>query len=105
MASPSHRAIQEMLFSPLSPVLAGTKPLLLGECCAIIITVICRYGGIGRHKGLKILRKKFRTGSSPVSGTKPNRECRKHPRFGFFVMHNVLRPFRAKDLKKELPIR
>lgn len=57
MASPSHRAIQEMLFSPLSPVLAGTKPLLLGECCAIIITVICRYGGIGRHKGLKILRK------------------------------------------------
>lgn len=69
MASPSHRAIQEMLFSPLSPVLAGTKPLLLGECCAIIITVICRYGGIGRHKGLKILRKKFRIGSSPISGT------------------------------------
>ena len=30
-----------------------------------------RYGGIGRHKGLKILRKKFRIGSSPISGTKP----------------------------------
>ena len=28
-----------------------------------------RYGGIGRHKGLKILRKKFRIGSSPISGT------------------------------------
>ena len=55
----------------MSPVLAGTKPLLLGECCAIIITVICRYGGIGRHKGLKILRKKFRIGSSPISGTNP----------------------------------
>ena len=69
MASPSHRAIQEMLFSPLSPVLAGTKPLLLGECCAIIITVICRYGGIGRHKGLKILRSFYVPVTSPFSAT------------------------------------
>ena len=30
---------------------------------------ICRCGGIGRHKGLKIPRSKIRTGSSPVSGT------------------------------------
>lgn len=29
---------------------------------------ICRCGGIGRHKGLKIPRSKIRTGSSPVSG-------------------------------------
>ena len=28
-----------------------------------------RYGGIGRHKGLKIPRRKKRTGSSPVTGT------------------------------------
>ena len=31
-------------------------------CC------ICRCGGIGRHKGLKIPRNKIRTGSSPVIG-------------------------------------
>ena len=31
---------------------------------------ICRRGGIGRHKGLKIPRNKPRTGSSPVAGTK-----------------------------------
>ena len=31
---------------------------------------ICRCGGIGRHKGLKIPRPKKRTGSSPVTGTK-----------------------------------
>ena len=29
----------------------------------------CRCGGIGRHKGLKIPRRKNRTGSSPVAGT------------------------------------
>ena len=34
-------------------------------------TYECRYGGIGRHKRLKISRKKFRTGSTPVSGTTP----------------------------------
>jgi hypothetical protein len=38
---------------------------------------ICRCGGIGRHRRLKISRRQRRTGSSPVSGTKhkdPNRE-------------------------------
>ena len=30
---------------------------------------ICRCGGTGRHKGLKIPRSKIRTGSIPVSGT------------------------------------
>ena len=34
---------------------------------------ICRCGGIGRHKGLKIPRPKKRTGSTPVSGTKKAR--------------------------------
>ena len=33
-----------------------TKPLLLKQDCVIIITVICRCGGIGRRKGLKIPR-------------------------------------------------
>ena len=32
--------------------------------------LICRCGGIGRHKGLKIPRGRLRTGSSPVSGTR-----------------------------------
>lgn len=32
-----------------------------------------RHGGIGRHKGLKILRKRFRTGSTPVGGTRKSR--------------------------------
>ena len=32
-------------------------------------TLICLCGGIGRHKGLKILRSKIRTGSNPVRGT------------------------------------
>ena len=31
--------------------------------------MICRSGEIGRRTGLKILRSKIRTGSSPVSGT------------------------------------
>ena len=30
----------------------------------------CRCGEIGRHKGLKIPRQRYRTGSSPVSGTR-----------------------------------
>ena len=35
-----------------------------------IIWKICRCGGIGRRKGLKIPRRNTRTGSSPVIGTK-----------------------------------
>ena len=42
-----------------------------------IIEYICRCGGIGRHKGLKIPRSKIRTGSIPVSGTK-TREMHLH---------------------------
>ena len=30
----------------------------------------CPSGGIGRHKGLKIPRQKWRAGSSPAPGTK-----------------------------------
>ena len=42
---------------------------------SIINKLICRCGGIGRHKGLKIPRSKIRTGSSPVSGTNKKTEC------------------------------
>ena len=41
----------------------------LSSICYTIICEICRCGGIGRHKGLKIPRSKIRTGSSPVTGT------------------------------------
>ena len=34
-----------------------------------------RCGGTGRHKGLKIPRRKKRTGSIPVTGTKQKREA------------------------------
>ena len=45
---------------------------------------LSRCGGIGRHKGLKIPRRKKRTGSTPVSGTKnPNAPLGV---LGFFVM-------------------
>ena len=33
------------------------------------ICATSRYGGIGRHMGLKIPREQSHTGSSPVSGT------------------------------------
>ena len=51
--------------------------------------ILCRYGGIGRHKGLKIPRKKFRTGSTPVSGTK-NPECGSIWDFYLFTFHSSL---------------
>ena len=38
-------------------------------CCVYQKFNIRRCGGIGRHKGLKIPRERYRTGSSPVSGT------------------------------------
>ena len=37
--------------------------------CAIMMGHLRRHGEIGRHKGLKIPRRKKRTGSSPVAGT------------------------------------
>ena len=35
----------------------------------IIRSIRCPGGGIGRHKGLKIPRRKLRAGSSPAPGT------------------------------------
>ena len=35
----------------------------------LIIQTNCPGGGIGRHKGLKIPRRKLRAGSSPAPGT------------------------------------
>ena len=36
----------------------------------VVPPLICRSGGIGRRKGLKIPRGQLRAGSSPASGTK-----------------------------------
>ena len=36
----------------------------------LLTVILCYYGGIGRHYGLKIHWSKIRTGSSPVSSTK-----------------------------------
>ena len=44
--------------------------LTASEKCVIMTEHICRHGEIGRHKGLKIPRRKKRTGSSPVAGTR-----------------------------------
>ena len=42
----------------------------LDEPPKVCYYIICRrYGGIGRHKGLKIPRSNIRTGSIPVTGT------------------------------------
>ena len=49
------------------PLLARQLPSR--PCPAPGARSIGRYGGIGRHKGLKIPRERSRTGSTPVSGT------------------------------------
>ena len=36
----------------------------------MLVNKVCRGGGIGRHKGLKIPRGKPRAGSSPALGTR-----------------------------------
>lgn len=46
---------------------------------------MCRCGGIGRHKGLKIPRSKIRTGSSPVSGIVKKRCKKLHLFFVAFI--------------------
>ena len=43
------------------------------------MSIMCQSpgGGIGRHKGLKIPRRKLRAGSSPASGTNLNQVNKK----------------------------
>ena len=53
----------------LQPEPGSAVVLTASEKCAIMTEHICRHGEIGRHKGLKIPRRKKRTGSSPVAGT------------------------------------
>ena len=39
------------------------------KCYKMLMFCKCPGGGIGRHKGLKIPRRKLRAGSSPAPGT------------------------------------
>lgn len=61
---------------------------------SVIISVVRRCGGIGRHKGLKIPRGKTRTGSSPVSGTKKSSYIAFLRPKGLFFCDEKGRPFR-----------
>ena len=54
----------------------GSSPSVGATCGAggippasLFLTEVCRDGGIGRRRGLKILRSKIRAGSSPALGT------------------------------------
>ena len=53
---------------PSSNLGGASNKIALAYCKSFFIS---RCGGIGRHKGLKIPRGQLRTGSSPVTGTKP----------------------------------
>ncbi len=46
----------------------GGAYLFLKFICIIACYIFCGYGGIGRHKGLKIPREQYRAGSSPATG-------------------------------------
>ena len=52
------------------PTSASTKDENFSSCYWFIISSACPGGGIGRHKGLKIPRRRLRAGSSPALGTK-----------------------------------
>ena len=41
--------------------------------------IFCRYGEIGKHKGLKIPRRKLLVGSSPTTGTIGSRDINSLP--------------------------
>ena len=73
----------QTIFRMVTEILAkrGEFPTLYGEnlfwrttwrkigIVLSLLGITCRCGGTGRHKGLKIPRRKTRTGSIPVSGT------------------------------------
>ena len=61
-----------LFFEVNSPVIMGSQKSVDKHASVwynILVSYLCRCGGIGRHKGLKIPRWQQRTGSSPVSGT------------------------------------
>ena len=47
----------------------GGAYLFLKFICIIACYIFCGYGGIGRHKRLKISRRQLRAGSSPATRT------------------------------------
>ena len=61
-----------------------------------VVPPICRSGGIGRRKGLKIPRRHLRAGSSPASGTNLNFQTLV---LGFFLFYMPNFTF-AKSCKK-----
>ena len=63
---------------------------------------LSRCGGIGRRKGLKIPRWQQRTGSSPVTGTKPEKSEPSFPnrkRVRIFCLYLILH-YRSIKLRK-----
>ena len=56
--------VMQRIANPSTPVRFRPQP----QCN--IIMYVCPGGGIGRHKGLKIPRRKLRAGSSPAPGTR-----------------------------------
>ena len=55
--------VMQRIANPSTPVRFRPQPQYN------IIKIVCPGGGIGRHKGLKIPRRKLRAGSSPAPGT------------------------------------
>ena len=56
----------QRIANPSTPVRFRPQPLYN------IFMKVCPGGGIGRHKGLKIPRRRLRAGSSPAPGTTQN---------------------------------
>ena len=59
----SSKVVMQRIANPSTPVRFRPQPQYN------IIKNVCPGGGIGRHKGLKIPRRKLRAGSSPAPGT------------------------------------
>ena len=71
--------------------------------CIIVVGSICRCDGIGRRSGLKIHRRRRRTGSTPVTGT-TNGAPALQVRFGFSggLMHRSKKAY--KKHTRTLPL-
>ena len=60
------RVVMQRIANPCTPVRFRPQPPTELE---LMLNEYCPGGGIGRHKGLKIPRRKLRAGSSPAPGT------------------------------------
>ena len=59
----------QRIANPSTPVRFRPQPQLTTNANMKYNEQLCPGGGIGRHKGLKIPRRKLRDGSSPSPGT------------------------------------